>query len=77
MDAVKITVRDTGCGIAADHLHRLFEQFYRVDKARSRKLSDTDLGLAIVKHIVQAHGGNVSVGSAPGKGNAFFLQLKR
>jgi two-component system, OmpR family, phosphate regulon sensor histidine kinase PhoR len=72
---VLISVTDHGCGIDRDHLPRLFERFYRVDKARSRKLGGTGLGLAIVKHIVQAHGGKVSVQSTPGKGSTFTIQL--
>jgi len=70
-----IEVVDSGCGIPADHLPRLFERFYRVDKARSRKLGGTGLGLAIVKHIAQAHGGTVGVESQPGKGSRFTIQL--
>ena len=70
-----IVVRDEGCGIEAEHLPRLFERFYRVDKARSRKLGGTGLGLSIVKHIVQAHGGTVSVESRPGAGSTFTIQL--
>jgi len=70
-----IRVCDTGCGIAAEHLPRLFERFYRVDKARSRKLGGTGLGLAIVKHIAQVHGGSVGVESAPGKGSTFSISL--
>jgi two-component system, OmpR family, phosphate regulon sensor histidine kinase PhoR len=62
-------------GIAKKHLPRLFERFYRVDKARSRKLGGTGLGLAIVKHIAQAHGGTVSVESELGKGSTFTLHL--
>jgi len=70
-----IRVRDFGVGIAREHLPRLFERFYRSDKARSRKLGGTGLGLAIVKHIVQAHGGSVSVESKPGEGSQFSLRL--
>jgi two-component system phosphate regulon sensor histidine kinase PhoR len=74
-DTVKIRVRDRGCGIAREHLPRLFERFYRVDKARSRSLGGTGLGLAIVKHIVQAHGGTVTVSSEPGAGSVFTISL--
>lgn len=70
-----IEVEDTGCGISREHLPRLFERFFRVDKARSRKLGGTGLGLAIVKHIVQAHRGSVSVVSVPGQGSTFTLRL--
>jgi len=73
--AVVITVRDEGCGVEAEHLPRLFERFYRVDKARSRKLGGTGLGLSIVKHIVQAHGGTVAVESEPGVGSTFTIRL--
>jgi two-component system phosphate regulon sensor histidine kinase PhoR len=72
-----IGVRDQGCGIAKQHLPRLFERFYRVDKARSRKLGGTGLGLAIVKHITQAHGGNVTVESTPGEGSTFRIHLPK
>lgn len=72
-----VSVRDEGCGIEEQHQARIFERFYRVDKARSRNLGGTGLGLAIVKHIAQAHGGNVSVESAPGKGSVFSIHLPR
>jgi len=74
-DAIEIWVRDTGIGIPAGDLPRLFERFYRVDKARSRELGGTGLGLAIVKHLVQAQGGEVRVQSEPGKGSAFAFTL--
>jgi len=72
---VVISVRDHGIGIAQKHLPRIFERFYRVDKARSRNLGGTGLGLAIVKHIAQAHGGYVSVESELGEGSRFSLHL--
>jgi two-component system phosphate regulon sensor histidine kinase PhoR len=74
---ILIRVRDQGWGIAGEHLPRLFERFYRVDKARSRELGGTGLGLAIVKHIVLAHGGTVSVESTIGKGSVFTIRLPR
>jgi len=74
-DGTAIRVRDEGCGIAAEHLPRLFERFYRVDKARSRNLGGTGLGLSIVKHIVQAHAGTIAVESTPGVGTAFTIRL--
>jgi two-component system phosphate regulon sensor histidine kinase PhoR len=72
-----IRVRDQGCGIEKRHLPRIFERFYRVDKARSRQLGGTGLGLAIVKHIAQAHGGYVAVESIPGKGSTFAIHLPK
>lgn len=72
---IQIKVQDQGCGIDRNHLPRLFERFYRVDKARSRKLGGTGLGLAIVKHIIQAHHGQVSVESIPDKGSTFTLHI--
>ncbi len=74
---VVIAVRDHGCGIEREHLPRLFERFYRVDRARSRKLGGTGLGLAIVKHIVQAHRGRIDVESTPGQGSVFRIHLPR
>jgi two-component system phosphate regulon sensor histidine kinase PhoR len=70
-----ISVRDQGCGISAQHLERVFERFYRVDKARSRSAGGTGLGLSIVKHIVHAHGGRVSVESQVGQGSVFTIHL--
>ncbi len=74
-DEVLIRVYDNGVGIASQDLSRIFERFYRVDKARSAKLGGTGLGLSIVKHIVQAHHGRVSVESSPGKGSIFTIHL--
>jgi two-component system, OmpR family, phosphate regulon sensor histidine kinase PhoR len=72
---VIIAVIDEGCGIESEHLPRLFERFYRVDRARSRKLGGTGLGLSIVKHIVQAHRGQITVISRMGKGSTFTIHL--
>jgi two-component system phosphate regulon sensor histidine kinase PhoR len=74
---ISISVRDQGSGIEKEHLPRLFERFYRVDKARSRRMGGTGLGLAIVKHIAQVHGGEVSVESTPGKGSTFSIHIPR
>lgn len=74
---LKISVRDQGVGIASEHLPRLFERFYTVDKARTRAQGGTGLGLAIVKHIVLAHGGNVTVESEVGKGSTFTIILRK
>lgn len=73
----RILVQDTGEGIPAEHLERLFERFYRVDRARSRELGGTGLGLAIVKHLAMAHGGEVRVTSELGAGSVFELDLPR
>ncbi|HEY5311687.1 MAG TPA: ATP-binding protein [Pirellulales bacterium] len=72
---VVISVSDRGCGIPSEHLSRIFERFYRVDRARSRKLGGTGLGLSIVKHIVQAHHGSVLVESKPGEGSTFSIRI--
>jgi two-component system, OmpR family, phosphate regulon sensor histidine kinase PhoR len=74
---ILIHVQDEGCGIEKVHLGRVFERFYRVDRARSRKLGGTGLGLSIVKHIMEAHRGRVSVESEPGKGSTFTLHLPK
>ncbi len=71
----RIMVQDTGEGIPAQHLERLFERFYRVDRARSRELGGTGLGLAIVKHLARAHGGEVRVQSKLGEGSTFWIDL--
>ena len=72
---IRFYVRDTGIGIPREELPRLFERFYRVDKARSRELGGTGLGLAIVKHLARSHGGDVAVVSEPGKGSTFSFTL--
>ncbi len=74
-DKAVISVIDQGSGIAEQHLARLFERFYRVDKARSREVGGTGLGLAIVKHTALAHGGFVDVESTPGQGSVFRIHL--
>jgi two-component system phosphate regulon sensor histidine kinase PhoR len=74
-DTVRIAVRDTGIGIKPDDQRRVFERFYRVDKARSRELGGTGLGLAIVKHLAQSFDGTVGVESEPGKGSTFWVEL--
>jgi two-component system phosphate regulon sensor histidine kinase PhoR len=72
-----IQVADEGYGIEAEHIPRLFERFYRVDKSRSRQKGGTGLGLAIVKHIAILHGGRVGVESTPGKGSIFSIFLPK
>jgi two-component system, OmpR family, phosphate regulon sensor histidine kinase PhoR len=72
---VQIAIKDTGIGIEAKHIPRLFERFYRVDKARSRDIGGTGLGLSIVKHIIQYHGGDIWVDSTPNEGTCFYFTL--
>jgi len=74
-EAILIRVIDSGAGIPEQHLPRLFERFYVIDKARSRKMGGTGLGLAIVKHIVQSHGGQITVASRLGQGSVFTIAL--
>ena len=70
-----IDVQDTGIGIESLEQYRVFERFYRVDRARSRQLGGTGLGLSIVKHTTLAHGGQLSVESTPGKGSTFKVTI--
>jgi two-component system, OmpR family, phosphate regulon sensor histidine kinase PhoR len=72
---IKVWVMDQGAGIPREELPRLFERFYRVDKARSRELGGTGLGLSIVKHLVESVGGQVGVESQPGQGSIFWFTL--
>jgi two-component system phosphate regulon sensor histidine kinase PhoR len=72
---VRIAVRDTGIGIKPEDQRRVFERFFRVDRARSRELGGTGLGLAIVKHLAQSFDGTVGVESEPGKGSTFWVEL--
>ena len=74
-DKFIIGVKDHGFGIEAKHHERIFERFYRIDVARSRKLGGTGLGLSIVKHIIQAHQGTISLTSTPGEGSTFLIQI--
>jgi two-component system phosphate regulon sensor histidine kinase PhoR len=71
----QVEVADNGPGIAPEHHARVFERFYRVDKARSRELGGTGLGLSIVKHLAEGMGASVSVESEPGKGSRFTLTV--
>ncbi len=74
---VTTKVKDEGEGISPEHINRIFERFYRVDKSRSRERGGTGLGLAIVKHIMEGHGSKVEVESVPGKGSVFSFRLPR
>jgi two-component system phosphate regulon sensor histidine kinase PhoR len=74
---LNIAIKDTGIGIPQEDLNRVFERFYRVDKARSRAVGGTGLGLAIVKHIIEAHNSKIVVASKPGEGSTFSFKLKK
>jgi two-component system phosphate regulon sensor histidine kinase PhoR len=76
-DMVWVSVADTGVGIPSPNLPRIFERFYRVDTARTREQGGTGLGLSIVKHIIQLHGGSITVESLPAKGSTFTFNLKK
>jgi len=77
IDAVEFSVRDFGPGIASEHLSRIFERFYRVDKARSRESGGTGLGLAIARHMVQTHGGSIRAESELNAGSNFLFTLPK
>ena len=77
LDKILIEVEDNGTGIAREDIPRVFERFYRTDKARSREQGGTGLGLAIVKHIIEAHGERISVRSELGVGSTFSFTLKK
>ena len=72
---IVITLQDTGAGIPPEHLSRIFERFYVVDKSRSKKLGGTGLGLSIVKHIILLHNGTIKAESLPGHGTTFIITL--
>ena len=76
-DMVTVEVTDSGIGIPRDELPRIFERFYRVDKARSRELGGTGLGLSIVKHLISSIQGQISVTSRPGSGSRFTVKIPR
>jgi two-component system sensor histidine kinase SenX3 len=75
VQGAKIAVQDHGVGVPADSIERIFERFYRIDRARSRGTGGTGLGLSIVRHVVTNHGGDVSVSSREGEGSTFIIHL--
>lgn len=76
-DNILIEISDNGIGVSKEHLPRLFERFYRVEKGRSREQGGTGLGLAIVKHILEAHGQAINVRSSEGVGSTFSFTLPK
>ena len=76
-EQVLIEVADDGIGMSEEHLPRIFERFYRVDKSRSRNAGGSGLGLSIVKHIIEAHDQSISVRSTPNKGSTFSFTMKK
>jgi two-component system, OmpR family, phosphate regulon sensor histidine kinase PhoR len=77
IDAVEFRVQDFGSGIPSEHLSRIFERFYRVDKARSRESGGTGLGLAIARHMVETHGGSIRAESELNAGSTFIFTLPK
>jgi len=73
--AVALSIADRGAGIAHDEQRRIFERFYRAENARARNVRGSGIGLALVKHIAEAHGGRVEVESAPGRGSTFTVYI--